>query len=310
MTPKQKNRLFTLFTALETERLTEAEHSELQELLRADPDARQLWFVHQDIGVGLSSSQGLRVPPVKTARKERWLSWRPVTAAAAGLMIGVFSSSLVFGFTMLNKPHIDFVLFDSFEDRDLGLQAGIPTAADVWSGNVRGWRAQDGEVIPAEGQSLVTLPKVEKRRFSYAYRIVDMAKFPMLALGQSRQLEVTARFRGTAKGVRNSFQIRLATFIEDSATASRIWEKDQINERALNHVVKTEHAEDTDWITVRSVVDVPAQTTTVFMSLAAANGVNEPSSHHFLDDVKIRLITHDKPLLEQSLRDSLPPDAP
>lgn len=53
MTPDQQSRLLELFAACSRESLTEAEHQELQAVLQGDRDARQLWFLHQDLDLGL-----------------------------------------------------------------------------------------------------------------------------------------------------------------------------------------------------------------------------------------------------------------
>lgn len=53
MTPDQHRRLLELFVAYSQETQTEAEHEELQGVLRTDVEARRLWFLHQDLEMGL-----------------------------------------------------------------------------------------------------------------------------------------------------------------------------------------------------------------------------------------------------------------
>ena len=65
MNQDQKNRLFELFTAHAADTLTTAEHDELQSTLRADAEARQLWFVHQDVEMGLRAHPAIE--PVAAA---------------------------------------------------------------------------------------------------------------------------------------------------------------------------------------------------------------------------------------------------
>ena len=117
MIPEQKNRLFILFTGHAAETLTAAEHAELQEALRNDAEARRLWFVHQDVEAGVRA-RALSPPVVavapRTQKVMRWHSWRPLTAAAAGIVIGLFSSSLVFS----KSPYLSVLtlIAESFED--------------------------------------------------------------------------------------------------------------------------------------------------------------------------------------------------
>ncbi len=53
MTPDQEGRLLDLFVAWTQETLTEADYRELEAVLRADVEARKLWFLHQDLELGL-----------------------------------------------------------------------------------------------------------------------------------------------------------------------------------------------------------------------------------------------------------------
>lgn len=53
MTPDQQRHLLELFTACTQETLTETEHRLLQSVLQSDAEARRLWFLHQDLELGL-----------------------------------------------------------------------------------------------------------------------------------------------------------------------------------------------------------------------------------------------------------------
>jgi peroxiredoxin Q/BCP len=53
MTPDKQSRLLELFAGCSQETLTEVEHRELLAALHADGDARKLWFLHQDLELGL-----------------------------------------------------------------------------------------------------------------------------------------------------------------------------------------------------------------------------------------------------------------
>ena len=143
---------------------------------------------------------------------------------------------------------------------------------------------------------MVALPPLEKRKFSYAFRFVDLTKLPVTGSKQSRQIEVTAQFHSSDSSLRDRFQIRLAAFAEDAAEAREIWVHDHVDEQALMHVVKTAKSKrgDDGWLTVRSVMDVPAEARVLLVSLASAVGDNDSSkTTHYLDDVQVRLITQD-----------------
>ena len=96
MNSNLKRRLSELFTAHAADTLTPAEHEELQTHLRNDAEARQWWFVHQDVEIGLQAHLAAERFTAPQARATSpWFSWRPLTAAAALILLGVVASRLV-----------------------------------------------------------------------------------------------------------------------------------------------------------------------------------------------------------------------
>lgn len=231
--------------------------------------------------------------------KSRWLAWRPLTAAAAGIMFGMFCTSVVFGFVVQQQIKTQTLFSEGFEQTDMPLDRGVPRRMEVWAGDLQAIDGTQGDVQPLEGRRMVMLPPVEKRQFSYAFRFMDMAKLPPIGATGTRQIEVTAQFYGAAEGVQNRFQIRLAAFAEDAIGAREIWVRGNLDEQSLLHVAKTVKVPKAahGWTTVRSIIDVPAGAKVVLVSLAAGGAENEePKVAHYLDDVQVRLITHEAPL--------------
>lgn len=301
MNAERKKRLFELFSGHAADTLTPGEHEELQQGLRDEPEARRLWFVHQDIEMGLHVHLvAARAKVIEAAPVVSWLNWRPLMAAAAGLVMGLFGAALVFGFVAPRYPAVQTLLTEGFEEEGMVRDRGFPTRVGVWAGDFLAPQDGEGPVKPAEGLRMVKLTPVEKRKFSYASRFLDVAAFPPLSASQSRQIEVTARFHGATPGVRDRFQIRLAAFAEDLAGARAIWRGGNVDEQALTHVAKTVtmDADAHDWTTLRSTMDVPAGARLLLLSLAAAAADAEgPKTAHYLDHVQVRLITREAPSL-------------
>lgn len=65
MTTDQRNSLLQLFAAQNEGTITSADHQKLQTLLRSDREARELWFLHHDVELGLK-----RLTQVTTFSKE------------------------------------------------------------------------------------------------------------------------------------------------------------------------------------------------------------------------------------------------
>lgn len=99
MIPDLKKRLSELFTDQGAASLTREEHSELATHLRSDAKARRWWFVHQDVEVGLHAQARVKQHLAPRARGTLpGASWRPLIAAAVGIMTGILCTSVVFGF--------------------------------------------------------------------------------------------------------------------------------------------------------------------------------------------------------------------
>jgi hypothetical protein len=289
--------------------LTEDEESALQAALASDAEARRLYLDYMNLDVALASkaasddaTRELITSPA-TPAASRWLQWRPIAAAAAGLVLGLFGASLVYGFaaqrqakTQIPQVKTQILLMENFEDVAMPRDRGFPKRVDVWSGDVQAPQGDAAGVLPAEGQHMVALSPVEKRKFSYASRFMDVSALAASGPTQSRQIEVTARFHGASPGAQDRFQIRLAAFAEDLAGARATWFGGYLDEQALVHVAKTvkPHPDGQGWTMVRSTIDLPAGAKYLLISLAAGvDGDEATKTAHYLDDVQVRLIARD-----------------
>ena len=127
--------------------LDEAEFARLQSLLRENADARRTLRSFSTVDAKLTQLAALHPETVRSFTEPvllsqtsaRWYSWRPLTAAAAGLVIGLFSASLVFGYAMPRAVATAsrlFALVDgSFEDQSGRLPSGFPSEFGKWSGD-------------------------------------------------------------------------------------------------------------------------------------------------------------------------------
>ena len=70
---------------------TEVDRQALQELLRWDPAMRRLYARYANLDATLGSGSLTLGPPASSMKpvQTQWLSWRPLTAAAAGLVVAL-----------------------------------------------------------------------------------------------------------------------------------------------------------------------------------------------------------------------------
>ncbi len=285
--------------------LTDDEAAVLQNRLKADTDLRRLYLHYMNLDVALEAQAGSRdrvidllraAPLTENKPAGRWYSWRPLTAAAAGIAIGMFCTSVVFGFVGQRQMRTQTLLSEGFEDPGMPVEHGLPQRAGVWSGDFAAPEVGNKRVQPAEGSRMVRLPQAEKRRFSYAMRFIDAGQLPPQDGLKTRQIEVTAAFCSESSLLPEHYQIRMAAFAGTLAEARAVWLGGRIDEQALMHVARTistapgHHG----WTSVCTGMEVPAQTNWVLVSLAAAVPDGEAAkTARYLDDVHIRVLTHE-----------------
>lgn len=273
--------------------VSEEERNTLQEVLRHDAAFRRLFARYANIDSALGSGMIALKQPERSLERTVRFQWRPLWAAAAGLVIGLASASLVYGFVTQRHPKPQTLLAEGFENVEMLRDHGFPQRVGVWSGDFLAPQGSEGDVKPAEGLRMVTLQPVEKRKFSYATRFLDLTAIPSMGALLPGQIEVTARFHGASPNVQDRFQIRLAAFAEDIAGARAIWFGGDLDGQALVHVAKTvTMAPGTQgWSMLRSTIHVPAGARLLLISLAASVADDgEPKTPHYLDDVQVRLI--------------------
>lgn len=121
--------------------LTSREFAELEErLLHSAADRERFWEEAELHAMLHSSLQGsLAVKAEPKPKTGRAFLWRPLTAAAAGLVVGLFSASLVFGYMMPRAVATASRIFSlaegSFETAMGRMASGFPSEFGLWSGD-------------------------------------------------------------------------------------------------------------------------------------------------------------------------------
>jgi hypothetical protein len=277
-----------------------AEVAELDSHLREDADFRVAYVRYAGLDVALSAAAReipVRAAEDKTSPSHRsgWLQWRPLAAAAAGLAVGMFCTSIVWAYVApLAEPGRVVPLFsESFEDTKLPLERGFPLQAGRWSGDLSGLMPPVGEVTPKDGESMVKLPHRGRRNFTFAARIVDLADHPMPSDAALRQVEVTASFHSVCSASAQRHQIRLAAFSEEPGEVKTIWNSPTMFDYVMQHVGRTVAMKPGDhgWQTLRATMEVPAdaRSLVIWLAVIEGEGAGEPGAH-YLDAVDARFI--------------------
>ena len=307
------HRLHHLFGNHSDGTITPAEHAELQDLLRQDPAARRLWFVHQDVDDGLHEIVQTTATgePHRPARS-RWLQWQPLTAAAAGLVIGLFSASMVFAYAVPRlQPWVENVLpltDAGFEAGTAPAPDGIPLRFALWSGDfTESTPAQQG-ISPKEGNRMLRFlradstvsPEAEKSMSGNLYQVVDMRPWRNEIAGGQATVDWSAWYNWVPgkdeKGMQ--FMTNVWAFTGTTEILPRNWKEHLYQETAKSsHRITVDDAPRT-WRQTAGRMTLPADTDFLVIELkiipspSASVTVPYQFSGCFADDVRMLLRSH------------------
>jgi hypothetical protein len=187
--------------------------AELNTLLRENADARSTMArlmvdeqalisrLRDDSIVALLEPAPKAETPLRTST--RWFAWRPLTAAAAGLVIGLFSASMVFGFGVSRSlEKVVLLLQESFESGPAPLVTGIPQELNVWCGDESELVETYEGMKPAQGKKMVRVlrsdfaGRVSSKPSQHGdlMRVVDVRPFLRDANGGEVVMTVSALF--------------------------------------------------------------------------------------------------------------------
>ena len=206
-----EQRLLHLLQAVRDTHDTSA-RAELNTLLRENADARstmaRLMVDEQALISRLRDDSIVALlepaPATETALRTtpRWFAWRPLTAAAAGLVIGLFSASMVFGFGARSIEKVISLLQESFEGGPAPLVKGIPQDVNLWSGDYSEVVERYEGVKPKDGTKMVRMLRSDfegkassmPNRQGDLSRIIDVRSFMRDANGGEFVMTLSALF--------------------------------------------------------------------------------------------------------------------
>lgn len=145
--------------------LPESEHALLFQRLETDPEALVYLAKRTQLNVDLRRSfkrcklQQRAVAGAATSlvRQPRsvWFSWRPLAAAAAGIMFGMFCTSVLLAYVGPSLGKVITLLQEGFESGPAPLLASIPQELNLWSGDYSEIVGEQQGVKPAQGKKMV-----------------------------------------------------------------------------------------------------------------------------------------------------------
>ena len=207
--------------------LSSNERTELEQRLQHSASDREHFWQEAELHSMMHASlqTDIVLPERPRPAATPWLAWRPLTAAAAGIVFGMFCTSVVFGYVMPRAVATAsrlFALVDGSFEKTMGrVGSGFPSEFGKWSGD-------EAEVVEnlslnaKEGKQALRFVRAEREaalpNYGAAscdvYQLVDLRSLKADADPGEATLELSARFMDARQkaGEKVKFICRLYAF--------------------------------------------------------------------------------------------------
>jgi hypothetical protein len=272
------------------------ELKQLEANLREDPDFREAYLRYINLDVALGTVAKAAPCPSLTAlpHRTRWFTWRPLTAAAAGIVFGMFCTSVVFGIVVqrgFEKKTPLAVFQSSFEDAQMPLAKGFPDGSAHWGGDeARAVMAESG-IEAKEGKIMLRLEASPRGSPRVVYQVLDLTSLPLGSGGEMREIEITASFAAADADASVRYLLRAFAVLEAREHLDATWfdHRDDAVASATRglDVMPGVHG----WQTMGLKIQVPraARSLVLFFGVRTPDKTL-PQAAHYLDDVQVSLI--------------------
>ena len=292
-------------------RATEAQASRLNALLREDAAARDLYLQLADTHSCLAVDESLWMDPSALAAHpdlavasvpKRWFVWRPLLSAAAGIVVGMLCTTVVFAYVgpSLVKPKTIFA--ESFESV-VRTAPGLPRGTGSWGGDEAVVVDSAPGVKPRSGKQVLRFLSGSHRgensprsQWGDVYRLVDVRGMA----GAGRTLaRLSAGFSQGSGAGEGRFSGSVEAFaLEEELSAlpsplTYVWLRQNNSASSFRRLAL---AAGGGWQDISVEVPVTPQTQFVLLHLAVSQDAPKIPSGvvqfpgHYMDDVKLELL--------------------
>lgn len=284
----------------------------LQESLRSDAAFRRTFARYANIDAALRHGRLAQAPAAAIpARRQRqtamsWLHWRPLAAAAAGIVFGIFCTSVVFAYVGPSLGSVVTLLDDGFESGPAPLVTGVPLVPGVWSGDHMEAVGEQQDVKPASGKTMLQLLRAdyegktssEPTAVADIYRLVDVRPWRHEFADGSAVVEFSAGFNAFAFTRGESYQCKIyvQAFDEETVTDGSLRAGKTRNDRELaiastGRTMLDRHP--ATWQVAKGELLLPPETDFLMIHIAVKRAPQLPPTSifagHYLDDVQLTL---------------------
>lgn len=287
---------------------TAEELAKLEASLRDDFGFRKAYVQYANIDVALNAvSKAITFPVTSNvthpSRQSPWLFWRPLSALAAGIIIGMFCTSLVYGVVAqrvnaIKKFPVE-VFAPGFEDTQQALDDTMPRSSGSWGVDSADVVTTENGVRPLEGKQMLRLEPIPREKkvkthTSRVYQVLDLGSLPTDAISVDTEVKVTASFYSSKSELCSRYLIRAVALSEPPSKATRdFWSKTE-NDDVVSMSQRFDSVPgESNWQRFSLKMPLPRGSKTLVFILGAVppENASENAFVHYLDDVQVTLLT-------------------
>lgn len=275
-----------------------------------------------ELALSLPVQPSHRILTPEKPKPSRWLAWRPMTAAAAGIALGMLCTSVVFGFGVRSTGKVLSILQESFELGPTPLTTGVPPVPEQWGGDYSEIVSEQQGVKPMDGGKMArmlrsdfegrTVPRPSHQ--GDLMRALDVRPFQMQAKGGEVVMTLSALFNAAPFPTTERYDGMVTIYALGSDADLAAATEDRVKEEALGFSVGRLNSLDLDpttWQTASTRLLLPTGTAFVMFKLSVCRMPIKDETFsslpervifagHFIDDVRASI----------RIREAAPKDLP
>ncbi len=234
-----------------------------------------------------------------------WLSWRPLSAAAAALVLGLFCVSVAWAYVAPSLAKAITLLQEGFESGPAPLVVGVPTEAGRWSGDYSEIVGEQQGIQPADGGKMLRFLRGDSEgksiplsHSSDVFHLVDLRPIRSEFADGGAVVQLTALFNAVSFPADESFSATLTIFALDGSvvTDGTVKVDNVLSTESLAFSRSSKVLMDRDpatWQKVRNELRLPSDTDYLMIRLGMSNDTKLPDKRrdsfvgHFADKVQL-----------------------
>jgi hypothetical protein len=223
-----------------------AEYAQLEQMLRAEVSFREEYVRYMNLDTALGTAAALpapaNTPAAVAASASRPRAWRSLWSAAAGIVIGVLCTSVVFAYVAPLAAVSVTLLQANFESGPAPLVTGISSESGRWSGDFTEVVAAEQHVQPADGKRMLRFLRADYEGKTAAdgyvadlYQLIDLRPYQREFADGGAVVELSASFNAAAFPATERYAAGMSLHTLDAETvhAGNLSDREMLNAETL-----------------------------------------------------------------------------